>query len=262
MSEDSIRLQRAGGVATLSFNRPDALNALDAPMMRRFRSLAESLQEDPSVRVIVLRGEGRAFLSGGDLRFFHEHLDDLPGIAVRDGRDMHFGLLALRRAHAPVLASVHGACVGAGIGFLCAADLAIAAEGTRFSLAYASIGASPDGGTSWFLPRLLGYRRAMEMVLLPDFFDAARALELGLVNRVVPAAELAARTEELAARLAAGPSQAYREAKRLLADSGSRSLETQMEEELAAFARCARSADVAEGLAAFLARRTPRFEGR
>jgi 2-(1,2-epoxy-1,2-dihydrophenyl)acetyl-CoA isomerase len=174
---------------------------------------------------------------------------------------MHFAIQALRRMHKPVLASVHGACAGAGFSILCATDLAIAADDARFSLAYTGIGASPDGGSSYFLPRLVGYKKAMELTLLPDLFDAATAKSLGLVNWLVPAAELTAETAGIAKRLANGPTRAYGEAKRLFNDSPGRSMETQMEEELFAFARCARTQDFADGVAAFVEKRKPNFKG-
>ena len=256
-----VGLSVSGGVATLSFNRPQVLNAMDAEMMIQFRAAAELVQHDQAVRAVVLRGEGPAFISGGDLAVFKQHLTELPQVVVRWGREMHFAILALRRMGKPVLASVHGACAGAGFSVLCAADLAIASEDARFTLAYANIGASPDGGSTYFLPRLVGYKKAMELTLLPETFDARQAQTLGLVNWVVPAGQLATETERIARRLAAGPTRAYSEAKRLMNQSFAQGLEAQMEEELAAFARCARTADLAEGLAAFAAKRKPAFAG-
>lgn len=258
----AVLLAIDAGVATIAFNRPHFLNALDGDMMTQFRAAAELVQKDPAVRAVVLRGEGKAFMSGGDLAVFQRHLDELPDLVMRWGRDLHFGMLALRRAGKPVIASVHGAVIGAGFSMMCAADLAIAADDTRFSLAYANVGASPDGGSSHFLPRLVGYKKAMELTLLPDQFDAATAQRLGLINWVVPAADLAQETAGVVERLAQGPTRAYAEAKRLLNQSLDRSLETQMEEELQAFARCALTADLAEGLAAFMDKRKPKFSGR
>jgi 2-(1,2-epoxy-1,2-dihydrophenyl)acetyl-CoA isomerase len=258
----SVLLNVEAGVATLSFNRPQVMNAMDGEMMIQFRAAAELLQRDDAVRVVVLRGEGPGFIAGGDVGVFHRHLAELPELIVRWGREMHFAIQALRRMSKPVLASVHGACAGAGFSILCATDLAIAAEDARFSLAYTGIGASPDGGSSYFLPRLVGYKKAMELTLLPDLFDAATAKSLGLLNWVVPAGELAAETARIAKRLASGPTHAYGEAKRLLNDSPARSMETQMEEELFAFARCARTQDFADGVAAFVEKRRPQFKGR
>ncbi len=257
----SVLLRVEENVATLSFNRPHVMNALDADMMIEFRAAAEQAERDPQVRAVVLRGEGNAFLSGGDIALFHRRLADLPEIVIGWGREMHFAIQALRRMDKPVLASVHGAAVGAGFSILCAADLAIAADTARFSLAYANIGASPDGGSSYFLPRLIGYKRAMELTLLPDMFDASAARTLGVVNWVVPAAQLGEETGRIARRLAGGPTRAYAEAKRLMNQSLSRSMETQMEEELFAFARCARTADLAEGVTAFVEKRKPAFRG-
>lgn len=258
----SVLLSYDAGVATITFNRPQVMNALDAQMMIEFRAAAEQVEHDIGVRAVVLRGAGRAFLTGGDVAQFAERVAELPDLIVRWGREMHFAIQALRRMGKPVLASVHGAVAGAGFSIFCAADVAIAAEGTRFSLAYANIGASPDGGATYFLPRLLGYRKAMELTLLPDMFDTAAAQRLDLLNWVVPADRLEAETARIAGRLASGPTRAHAEAKRLMNDSPLRSMQTQMEEELFAFARCTRTADLAEGLQAFVQKRKPQFEGR
>jgi len=258
----SVLLTIEGGVATIAFNRPEVFNAMDGEMMAQFRAAAEQVERDPAIRVVVLRGEGKSFLAGGDVGLFHRHLQELPELIVRWGRELHFGLLALRRADKPVLASVHGAIAGAGFSVLCAADLAVSADDARFSLAYANLGTSPDGGSTHFLPRLVGYKKAMELTLLPDLFDAATAQRLGLVNWVVPAAELSAQTQRIASRLAQGPTLAYAEAKRLLNRSLQSSIETQMEEELQAFARCAATSDLAEGVTAFVEKRKPSFKGK
>jgi 2-(1,2-epoxy-1,2-dihydrophenyl)acetyl-CoA isomerase len=248
-------------VATLTFNRPHVMNAMDADMMIELRAAAEVAERDRAIRAVVLRGEGNAFIAGGDVGLFAQRLADLPEVIVRWGREMHFAIQALRRMDKPVLASVHGAVAGAGFSILCAADLAVAADTARFSLAYTNIGASPDGGSSFFLPRLVGYKKAMELTLLPDLFDAQTAQRLGLVNWVVPEAQLAEETRRLAQRLATGPTHAYGEAKRLMNASLGRSMETQMEEELFAFARCARTKDLAEGVTAFVQKRKPVFRG-
>jgi 2-(1,2-epoxy-1,2-dihydrophenyl)acetyl-CoA isomerase len=256
-----VRLAVDEGVATLTFNRPQVFNAMDADMMIQFRAAAELVQKDPVVRVVVLRGEGKAFLAGGDVALFHQRIKELPDLIVRWGREMHFAILALRRADKPVLASVQGACAGAGFSILCAADLAVAADNAYFSLAYSRIGASPDGGSSHFLPRLVGYKKAMELTLLSSTLDAEMAKSLGLVNWVVPAGQLEQETQRIARELAKGPTVAYGEAKRLMNQSFERSVETQMDEELAAFARCATTRDLAEGVAAFVEKRKAQFKG-
>lgn len=251
----------ADGVATLTLNRPQVLNAMDGEMMQQLRPAAEALEKDTTVRAVVVRGEGPAFMAGGDVSVFHKHLEELPELIVQWGTQMHIAFLALRRMGKPVLASVHGAVAGAGFSLMCAADLAIAAADTRFTLAYANIGASPDGGSTHFLPRLVGYKKAMELIMLPDRFDAETARSLGLVNWVVPADQLAEQTGRIARRLADGPTGAFAEAKRLVNQSFSTPMDKQMEEELLAFSRCARGADLKEGVSAFVEKRKALFTG-
>ena len=255
-----VKLSVAGGIATIVLNRPQVMNAMDGEMMRQLRPVTEAVEKDASVRAVVLRGEGAAFMAGGDVAVFHQHLAELPDLIVTWGREMHAAFLALRRMGKPVLASVHGAVAGAGFSLMCAADLAIAAADTRFTLAYANIGASPDGGSTYFLPRLVGYKKAMEMIMLPDRFDAQTARRHGLVNWVVPNEKLAEETARIAQRLAAGPTRAFAEAKRLVNQSLD-PLGAQMEQELQAFSRCARGADLKEGVSAFVEKRKPVFSG-
>ena len=259
MSE-AVKLSVEGGIATIALNRPHVMNAMDGVMMRQLRPVTEAVEKDAAVRAVVLRGEGAAFMAGGDVAVFHQHLAELPELIVTWGREMHAAFLALRRMGKPVLASVHGAVAGAGFSLMCAADVAIAAVDTRFTLAYANIGASPDGGSTYFLPRLVGYKKTMEMIMLPDRFDAETALLHGLVNWVVPNEKLPAETMRIAQRLAAGPTRAYAEAKRLVNQSLD-PLDAQMEEELQAFSRCARGADLKEGVTAFVEKRRPVFRG-
>ncbi|HEX4986044.1 MAG TPA: enoyl-CoA hydratase-related protein [Burkholderiales bacterium] len=255
-----VKVSVAAGVATIALNRPQVLNAMDGEMMRELRPATERLERDDSVRAVVIRGEGAAFMAGGDVAVFHRHLAELPESIVIWGREMHAAFLALRRMGKPVLASVHGAVAGAGFSLMCAADLAVAAADTRFTLAYANIGASPDGGSTYFLPRLVGYKKAMELIMLPDRFDAETARQQGLVNWVVPAERLAEETARIAQRLASGPTGAFAEAKRLVNGSLD-AMEAQMEAELQAFARCARKADLKEGVTAFVEKRKPAFTG-
>lgn len=252
----------ADGIATLAFNRPAVYNALDEDMIVAFRSHCESLADDATVRCVVLRGEGAAFLAGGDVALLHSRRAELPAMILRLARELHLGVLALRRMPKPVLASVHGAVAGAGLSLMCACDLAIAADDSRFTFAYSRIGASPDGGWSYFLSRMLGTRKALELALLSESLDAAAALKLGLVNQVVPLTILGEETATLARRLAAGPTLAYAEIKRLIDAAGENSLEMHLEVEAQAFARCAGSADMSEGVAAFVEKRAPRFLGR
>lgn len=192
---------------------------------------------------------------------FHSNLPRLPDLVRAGGGALNQAILALRSAPKPVLASVHGAVAGAGVSLMAAADLAIAAEGTRFTLAYSNIGASPDGGATYFLPRLVGYRKAIELMLLAETFDAKAALAMGLVNWVTSPEALLAETERLAQRLAQGPTLAFAETKRLAQEGYDRPLSAQLEAEIEAFARCASTADFAEGVTAFVQKRKPGFKG-
>ena len=252
----------AEGIATIALNRPQVMNALDAGMIGRLRTVCEEARDDPAVRAIVLRGNGKAFLAGGDVALFHANLPRLPEMVSELAGELHHAIIALREAAKPVLASVHGAVAGAGVSLLAAADLAIAAADTKFTLAYSRIATSPDGGSTYFLPRLVGTRKALELMLLSDTFDAATARELGLVNWVVPGAELAIETARLAQRLANGPTRAYAETKTLVNRTFERPLAAQLDAEVQAFARCARTQDLAEGVTAFVEKRKPNFTGK
>lgn len=257
-----ILLEVGSAVAMITFNRPEVMNALDWDMIVRLREVCEEVQRDDGVRVVVLRGAGPAFLAGGDVAMFHANLSKLPELIVKGARELHNAILALRRMKKPVVASVHGMVAGGGMSVMLAADLVIAADDTKFTMAYSKIATSPDGGSTYFLPRLAGYKRAIELVLLSDVFDTQTAKHYGLVNFVVPAETLKAESDRLAKRLASGPTYAYGEAKTLINQSFESSMETQLEAEAQAFARCARTRDLAEGVTAFVEKRKPVFAGR
>lgn len=252
-------LQTDGPVARIVFNRPKVLNALDAAAAQGFLDACRSVAADPANRVVVIAGEGRAFMAGGDISAFVGPPDEVTARVRSLIGPLHEGLEILAALPRPVIASLQGAVAGAGMSVALATDLAIAADNTVFTLAYARLGTSPDGSSSWSLPRLVGLRKAMEIALLSDTYDAAEALRLGLVNRVVPAASLAEETERLARRLAEGPTFAYGRIKALLRGSLDASLRDQLAAEGDAFCACVRTADFAEGVAAFLAKRPPEF---
>ena len=263
---DTVLYESAAGTATLTFTRPKVMNALDTSMREGFAAALDRLEAETDLRVVVLRGAGGGFMAGGDIKFFTEITPLAPKERVRRFESfihhVHPLIIRLRRLRAPVVASVHGPVAGIGMSFLMACDLAIAADDSFYTLAYCHLGTSPDGGSTFFLPRTLGMKRAMEVALLGDRFDAKTALAWGLVNWVVPTAELGDRTTALARRLASGPAEAYAATKRLLGQSLGSSLETQLQAELENFARCTGTEDFAEGVAAFMAKRPPKFQGR
>ncbi|MBL8470215.1 MAG: enoyl-CoA hydratase/isomerase family protein [Rhodocyclaceae bacterium] len=264
---DTVRISVAAGVATLQLNRPAQLNALSSEMMQGLRAAAEQATADPSVHVIVIEGAGSHFMAGGDIREFHSHLHLDAAARLETFRAMieqwiNPAIAALRNAPQPVIAKVRGACAGFGLSLMLACDLALAAEDAVFTTAYAQIALAPDGAQSWFLPRIAGSRKAAELLLLSERLSAAQALELGLVNRVVPGADLDAAVAAIAARLANGPRQAYAEMKRLLQSTATSTLAEQSSAEALAFARCAATGDFTEGITAFLDKRKPSFKGR
>lgn len=263
MSEALVLVAREGGVCTITMNRPQALNALNRELTLALREAVFAAEHDSAVRCLVLRG-GEHFMAGGDLKWFHETLKNAESTKLRVQfeafiHEVHALIVSLRRMPKPVVASVRGAAAGFGLSLMMASDLAIAADSAYFTLAYTSIGVSPDGGSTFALPRILGQKKAMEIALLSDRLDAASAERLGLVNRVVPLASLDQETGKLAARLAAGPTAVYARTKALLNGSLGSSLESQLQREAEAFAQSASEPDFKEGLAAFIEKRKPQW---
>ncbi len=256
MSEPLL-VQRDAGITWLRFNRPERLNAIDASMALAFRDAVRALGDDPVLRCVVLAGEGRAFMAGGDITAFGS-----PDAIATIMDPMHDALALLAKLPVPVLASVQGMAAGGGMSIALAADLAIAADTAKFSLAYLRLGTSPDCGGTWNLARLVGLRRALGIALLEETLDAPAALAAGLLNRVVPAAELGTATAAMAQKLAAGPREASGRTKLLLRAAAGRDLPAQLDGEKASFLACAATADFAEGVSAFLGRRAPDFPGQ
>lgn len=259
-------LDVANGIATLTLNRAEALNALSVEMMQDLSAVARELAGRNDVDVVVITGAGDHFMAGGDLKDFARHLHLSPEARLATFKAMIVQYInptieTLQALRQPVIAKVRGACAGFGLSLMAGCDLALCADNALFTTAYAGIGLSGDGGASYFLPRIVGRRKAAELLLLGDRFDAAQALQLGLVNRCVPAVELDAEVGRLAERLRSGPRHAYAEIKRLLADSHDNQIESQLQSEAEAFARCGATADFAEGVTAFIDKRTPVFRG-
>ena len=254
-----LLIERDGAIVTLRFHRPGALNAVDVPMAQALRDAARALAQDASVRCVVLCGAGKGFMAGGDLATLRA--DPVQGArALLEPLNEAATLLA--QLDAPVIAQVHGVAAGAGLSLMLQADFVLAADNARFNLAYINLGTSCDVGASWALPRLVGLRHALEIALLGDTFSTDDALRLGLVNRVLPAAELDAAAHTLATRLAHGPTLAYGHMRRLMRSSFDHDLATQLQAEAQCFDACARTADLREGIEAFFAKRPPQFQGR
>lgn len=266
MSEEHVITEINQGIGTLTLNRPAALNALSPTMLDALIEASARFERDPAVRCVVLRAAGDNFMAGGDVKGFHKALTENRDahVAGMEGRIVvtHQFLYQLRRMPKPVLVCVQGAVAGIGMGFLSAADLAIASDDAFFTLAYRHVGLSGDGGTTYFLPRIVGERKALELILLGDRFTAAQALEMGLVNWVVPRAELADQTAKLARRLADGPTVALGIAKRLMRSSLDNSWDEQSHREAEGMAVAVATEDHLEGVTAFVEKRKAVFRGR
>ena len=259
MTATPLIFTRQGAIATLRFDRPEAMNALDVPTALALRDAVRAIAQDCGVRAVLLQGSGRAFVAGGDLATLR--VDPVQG--AKDLLEpLNEALVLLQGLDAPVIAQVHGAAAGAGLSLMLMCDFVLAAEGTKFNLAYINLGTSCDVGASWALPRTVGVRQALEIALLGDAFTADDALRLGLINRVVPAAELDSATAALAQRLASGPTLAYGAMKRLMRASMDHTLPEQLAAEKDAFVHCAGTEDFRAGVEAFHQRQSPQFVGR
>ncbi|MFT4149005.1 MAG: enoyl-CoA hydratase-related protein [Paracoccaceae bacterium] len=249
------------GIGRLTLNRPEVLNALDVPTARAFLAAVRQLTATPGLRVIVLSGAGRAFAAGGDVAGFTAQGIGAAASVIHDLLDaLNPAILALRQVAAPVITAVHGTAAGAGLSLAISGDLVVAAENARFMIAYDRIGASPDCGLSWFLPRRIGRGAAFEMMLTGRSLSATEALALRLVDRTAAESELAAIVEDLARRVADGPTQAFGHFKTLM--DSDLDLSAHLEAERRGFTSCTLTQDFAEGVGAFIAKRQASFAGR
>ena len=260
MSVPSVQVETRGAVALVTLNRPDNSNTLNLQMAMDLLAAAMACARNAAVRAVVLSGAGRNFSFGGDLRAMpprelalEDHIRELTTY-------LHAAISHFVRMDAPVVAAVNGTAAGAGVGLVAMADLALCGRSSRFNLAYTSVGLTPDAGTTFLLPRAVGVKRAMELLLLNRALSAEEALSWGLVNEVVADERLLARALEVAERLAHGPVSAYGATKRLIARSIG-ALESQMVLESETIARHAIGAEGREGVSAFLEKRKPRFSG-
>jgi 2-(1,2-epoxy-1,2-dihydrophenyl)acetyl-CoA isomerase len=255
--------ERRGAIFEIRLNRPELLNAVDRETIMELGAAAAGAAEDGDARVVLLRGEGSHFCAGGDITMFGELVRLPPEERRRELYQtvdmLHPLLVRLRHMPKPVVAAVQGAAAGFGLSMVLAADLALAAADAVFTCGYIHLGTSPDGGMTALLPAIVGLKRAAELMLLGERFDAERALALGIVNRVVPPDALSAEAGALAARLAAGPSEAYARTKALIQASLGDAFDAQLRREAENFAACAAQDDFVEGVRAFLEKRRPNF---
>jgi 2-(1,2-epoxy-1,2-dihydrophenyl)acetyl-CoA isomerase len=249
-------------IARITLNRPDSANALNAEMGKDLMHAALQCSEDPNIRAVILTGAGRMFSGGGDLKSFAAHDENLAYHLKEVTTYLHAAVSRFTRMDAPVIAAVNGTAAGAGMSLACFCDLVLAAESAKFTMAYTRVGLTPDGSSTYFLPRIVGLKRALELTLTNRLLSAQEAQEWGIVNKVVPDAQLQAEADALAAQLVAGATGALGAAKRLLHSGWTETLETQMEHETQVIAARAHTADGREGIAAFLEKRAPQFKGQ
>lgn len=262
MNFTQLRLTVADGIARLTFTDAARGNPIDALLCAEICEAAIRLSDDPAVRCVLLTAEGKAFSYGGDIFSFVDELDALSRNIKRWTTTLHSAISRLQRMDAPIVAAVQGVCAGGMSAFVAGSDIVVAAADAHFVAAFAGIGFSSDTGSSVMYTRRMGIARTRRFLLMNETLDAAAALAAGLVDEVAPVADFAARAEAIATQLAAGPTKAFGEIRRLLTSVEDQPLETQLELEAQALARCAATADAREGLTAFAAKRKPVFAGR
>lgn len=262
-----LEVSSSAGVATLTMNRPESRNALSMEMRSSLSDVLHDIETDDSIRCVVLKGAGDHFMAGGDVKGMAESVKVKSSTEMRKEfilriHDLHTIMFAMRRMPKPIIASCKGAAAGAGVSLALACDLVIAAEDAFFTLAYCKIGTSPDGSSSFHLPRAVGIKKAMEIALLGDRFDAQTAKDIGMINFVVPTGKLESETTKLANRLASGPTHVYGNTKALFYRSLESEFESQLQAEAEYFSDCASRADFAEGVTAFVEKREANFTGK
>ena len=262
MEFSALRLDVADGLARLTFIDTARANPIDGKFCAEICEAAILISEDPRVRCLLITAEGKTFSYGGDISAFVDDLDNLPANIKRWTTTLHSAIARLQRMNAPIVTAVQGVCAGGMSGFVAGSDIVVAADNARFVAAYAGIGYNCDAGSSIMYSRRMGLARARKFLLLNETLNAAEALAAGLADEVVPLDQLRVRAETVAAQLAAGPTRAFGEMRRLLLSASDQPLETQLELEAQALARSAATSDAREGLTAFAEKRAAVFKGR
>jgi len=262
MGYERFRFEVADGVAEITFARPEGANAIDLLCSQELAEMALVCDQSAEIRAVLFRAEGPMFCAGGDVRSFEGAGNDLPALLKRVTQGLHTAISRFSRMDAPVIAAVGGTAAGGGMSLACSADIVIASENARFTMAYTRIGLVPDGASTFVLPRRVGVGRARELMLRNRVIGATEALELGLIEHVVAHERLDDEARKIARELAAGPTCAYGAVKRLLLGTYDHGLETQMELETIGISAMGATADAKEGLAAFFEKRPPNFHGK
>lgn len=261
MDMTTIRWSMEDGLATVTLTQPERGNAIDGAFSREFRDTMSALWDAPGLRAVLLRAEGPNFSVGGDLKAFIARPEELGSVVRAWTADLHMGLQRAWSLPVPVVAAVQGFAMGGGLALAAGCDFVVAGESSRYGSAFAKIGFSCDSGTSNVLTQRMGAARAKRFVLMGDILQASDALAAGLVDAVVPDARLHDEALTLARTLAAGPTVAYGQIKRLFAKAGTTPLVAQLEDEAITLSQVAMSADAREGVASLVEKRKPRFRG-
>lgn len=249
---NTVLVSRENRIGTISINRPEKFNAFNKEMSIELKNAVEEMKNDDDVRVVLIEGNGKAFMVGGDIQYFAENLQTLSNDVKEVMANLHAFISGLQNLQKPVLCKVHGSVAGVGMSIMLASDLVIASQECKFTTAYLKLGISPDGGLSYFLPRAVGKKKAAELFLLSDLIDSTTAQSLGLINWVVHREDLQDETTKILQKITAGPSFAYGKLKQLLASTDHNNLETQLEQEAESFCACSATEDFRTGVEAFL----------
>ncbi len=260
MKYEGLRVERDGPIARIVFDRPTLLNTLNEPVALAFLDAVIRISEDPSARVCVITGAGNAFCAGADLGVFIDNLEEIPATVKKLTTYVHGAIAKLARMEKPTIAAVSGVAAGGGFGIAMACDIVIAAESAKFRMAYPRIGLSPDASSSYFLPRIVGLKRAIALTYFNTIISAPQAVELGIAMEMVPDSGFQRRVNDLATELAQGPTTALGKTKKLMNASFHNTLELQMEEEADLMAMDARGPNAREGVRSFVEKRAPNFK--
>ncbi|HEX7784478.1 MAG TPA: enoyl-CoA hydratase-related protein [Sphingobium sp.] len=258
-AESPVLLERRGAIAHLTLNSPERGNTIDVAMARALLDAAITCDDDPAIRCVIIRGKGLMFCAGGDVAALHAAGDALPDLLAQITDHLHAAILRLAKLEKPVITAIHGATAGAGVALAAIGDIAIAEPAAHFTLAYARIGLSPDGGATWLLPRLIGLRRTQELAMTNRRISAEEAALIGLVTKIVPQGELASEVETLAQNLAHAAVGALGRTKRLLLDGAETSFDDQLDAESRSIVAQGASIESRQGIKAFAERRQPVF---